>query len=195
MKAFLAFGVLLLLFSCSQRNTTPVMEDVPERFILRSSPTISIHQDTVFFNEEKYSGYVVELDAASLDTLSIQGYLDGLLSGIGKKWYPNGQLMEERSYSKGTKNGLQTAYWENGAKKFEFVASEDAYEGEFKEWNTEGNLIHLANYENGQESGPQKLWDEEGKIRANYVIVKGKRYGLLGTKNCKNVSDSIFNAN
>jgi antitoxin component YwqK of YwqJK toxin-antitoxin module len=195
MKAFLALGVLLLLFSCSQSNTTQVTEAIPNQYILWSSPTISIHQDTVFLNEEKYSGYVVELDTASMDTLSIQGYLNGLQSGIGKKWYSNGQLMEERSYSKGAKNGLQTAYWENGAKKFEFVAKDDVYEGEFKEWNTEGNLVHLANYENGQESGTQKLWDDKGKIRTNYVIVKGKRYGLLGTKNCKNVSDSIFNAN
>jgi len=195
MKGFLSFSVLLLLLSCAQKKENALTEAIPELYTLNSSPTISIHQDTVFLNEKKYSGYVVELDVASLDTLSIQGYLDGLQSGIGKKWYPNGQLMEERAYLKGAKNGLQTAYWENGAKKFEFIAKEDAYEGEFKEWNSKGNLIHFAHFENGQENGPQKLWDEEGKIRANYVIVNGKRYGLLGTKNCKNVSDSIFNAN
>jgi len=195
MKGFLSFGILLLLLSCSEKKENLQSKTIPEVYTLKSSNNISIHQDTVFLSEEKYSGYLVELYPESLDTLSIQGYFDGLQSGIGKKWYWNGQLMEERSYLRGAKNGLQTAYWENGAKKFEFVANEDAYEGEFKEWNSEGNLIHLANFENGQESGPQKLWDEEGKIRANYVIVKGKRYGLLGTKNCKNVSDSIFNAN
>ena len=194
MKGFLSFSVLLLLLSCAQKKENALTEAIPELYTLNSSPTISIHQDTVFLNEKKYSGFIVELYPESLDTLSIQGYLDGLQSGIGKKWYPNGQLMEERAYFKGAKNGLQTAYWENGAKKFEFIAKEDAYQGEFKEWNSKGNLIHLAHFENGQENGPQKLWDEEGKIRANYVIVKGKRYGLLGTKNCKNVSDSIFNA-
>ena len=66
------------------------------------------------------------------------------------------------------------------------------YEGERKEWNNEGNLIYLATYKKGQEEGPQKLWYDNGKIRANYIIKNGKRYGLLGTKNCKNVSDSIF---
>jgi antitoxin component YwqK of YwqJK toxin-antitoxin module len=50
----------------------------------------------------------------------------------------------------------------------------------------------LAHFKDGQEEGSQKLWYDNGKIRANYVIIKGKRYGLLGTKNCKNVSDSIF---
>ncbi|MCX6338150.1 MAG: toxin-antitoxin system YwqK family antitoxin, partial [Bacteroidetes bacterium] len=66
------------------------------------------------------------------------------------------------------------------------------YEGELSEWTFDGKLIHLAHYIDGQEEGSQKLWYDNGKIRANYVIIKGKRYGLLGTKNCKNVSDSIF---
>ena len=77
-------------------------------------------------------------------------------------------------------------------KKFEFVANDDTYEGEMKQWNVDEQLIHLANFKNGQEEGSQKLWYDNGKIRANYVIIKGKRYGLLGTKNCRNVSDSII---
>ena len=100
--------------------------------------------------------------------------------------------MEQRNYLNGRKNGKQIAYWENGNKKFEFIAKDDAYEGEMKEWNIEGKLIHLANFKNGQENGTQKMWYDNGKIRANYVIIDGKRYGLLGTKNCRNVSDSIF---
>ena len=56
----------------------------------------------------------------------------------------------------------------------------------------EGKLFHLATYKNGQEEGTQKMWYDNDKIRANYYIIDGKRYGLLGTKNCKNVSDSIF---
>ena len=90
------------------------------------------------------------------------------------------------------KNGKQIAYWENNKKKFEFTAKDDAYEGELKEWAFNGTLTHLAHYVNGQEEGSQKLWYDNGKIRANYVIKNGKRFGLLGTKNCKNVSDSIF---
>ena len=77
-------------------------------------------------------------------------------------------------------------------KRFDFVAKDDEYYGEMKEWTIDGKLFHLAHYVNGQEEGIQKMWYENGKIRANYVIIKGKRYGLLGTKNCRNVSDSII---
>jgi antitoxin component YwqK of YwqJK toxin-antitoxin module len=48
------------------------------------------------------------------------------------------------------------------------------------------------NYQKGHEEGEQKWWYDNGKIKANYIIKDGRRYGLLGTKNCINVSDSIF---
>ena len=117
--------------------------------------------------------------------------LEGKLVIVQKK-YPNGQLMEYREFRNNMKNGKQIAYWDNGNKRFEYIAKNDVSEGELKEWDFNGKLFHLAHYKNGQEEGVQKLWYENGKIRANYIILHGRRYGLLGTKNCKNVSDSIF---
>ena len=117
--------------------------------------------------------------------------LEGKLVIVQKK-YPNGQLMEYREFRNNMKNGKQIAYWDNGNKRFEYIAKNDVSEGELKEWDFNGKLFHLAHYKNGQEEGVQKLWYENGKIRANYIILQGRRYGLLGTKNCKNVSDSIF---
>ena len=111
---------------------------------------------------------------------------------IYKKYYPNKQLMEYRVFRNDMKNGKQIAFWDNGNKRFEYYAKNDISEGELMEWDYNGKLFHLAHYKNGQEEGVQKLWYENGKIRANYVIRNGRRFGLLGTKNCKNVSDSIF---
>lgn len=165
---------------------------IPNRYISRSDHAILIVNDTVFLNTQKFSGYLFLLQPNQKDTASIEPYLDGLLNGTSRKWYPSQQLMEKREYRNGQKNGWQIAYWENGNKRFEFTAHNDAYEGELKEWTVDGKLIHLAHYTNGQEEGIQKLWHDNGKIRANYTILNGKRYGLLGTKNCKNVSDSIF---
>lgn len=159
---------------------------------MKSSSSIFISDDLVFYKNEKFSGTLFELSYNKKDTILSEAYQNGLLDGISKKWYPNKQLMESRSYKQGHKDGKQIAYWSNGNKRFEFIAHNDAYEGEMREWTINGNLFHLAHFINGQEEGIQKMWYENGKIRANYVIIKGKRYGLLGTKNCKNVSDSIF---
>ncbi len=185
MKYFASFFVVLLFLSCDK-------QEAKELFVVRSSPSISIKKDVVFFNKKKFNGRLFELNANQKDTILSQGYKNGLLNGICKKWFSNNQLMESREYKLGKKNGKQVSYWENGNKRFEFTAKDDAYEGEMKEWAVNGKLFHLAHFKNGQEEGAQKMWYENGKIRANYVIVDGKRYGLLGTKNCKNVSDSIF---
>ncbi|MHA7943873.1 toxin-antitoxin system YwqK family antitoxin [Formosa sp. 3Alg 14/1] len=163
---------------------------IPSSFVLKSAT--STKNNMLYVYDTIYSGFVYELHPKTADTLLMEGYYNGLKEGVSKKWYAKNQVMEIRHYNSGQKNGMQTAYWENGYKRFEYTAKDDAYEGELKEWNSDGFLFHLANYKNGQEDGAQKLWYDNGKIRANYVIVEGKRYGLLGTKNCVNVSDRIF---
>ncbi|RNL55510.1 toxin-antitoxin system YwqK family antitoxin [Pedobacter jejuensis] len=191
MKIDKLFCLLLLICSCKQ-NKSKEVNAISNTYNLKSSLNIFIKNDTVYLNNLKYSGFLYELHA-NKDTVLLESYTDGLKNGIEIKWYSNKKLMEIRGYNDGKKNGKQTAFWQNGKKKFEFFAKDDAYQGELKEWNMDGKLIHLANYKNGQEEGAQKLWYDNGKIRANYVIINGKRYGLLGTKNCRNVSDSIFN--
>ncbi len=186
-KTFLLF---LLACSCNRLKETNIQE-IPNKYVLKSSEKIVVKNDVVFLNNQQYAGFLYEL-SPDQDTILIEGYLNGLLSGVCKKWFPEGQLMEERHYLNGQKNGKQVSFWQNGNKRFEFIAQNDAYEGELKEYSENGHLFHLANYVNGQEEGTQKMWYDNGKIRANYVIKNGKRYGLLGTKNCKNVSDSIF---
>ncbi len=186
MKILKGFVVFFLACSCSKNEPK-----VPKTYWLKSSNEITFLNDVVYLHKNKYSGFLFEL-YPNQDTILVEGFINGRLSGICKKWYPNKQIMESRFYFDGKKNGKQLTYWENGNKRVEFIAKNDGYEGELKEWTWDGKLTHLAHFKEGQEEGAQKLWYDNGKIRANYVIIKGKRYGLLGTKNCKNVSDSIF---
>ena len=192
MKLVVLILLLYCPYSCKESKTKPFATNTPPIFVSKQSKFIQIKDDIVYLKNKKFDGFLYELFPNSDDTLSIEGFLNGVLNGATKKWHPNHQLMEERYFTKGQKNGKQITFWENGKTRFEFVAKNDRYEGELKEYNIEGKLFHLATYKNGQEEGTQKMWYDNGKIRANYFIIDGKRYGLLGTKNCKNVSDSIF---
>lgn len=111
---------------------------------------------------------------------------------VEKKYFPSGKIREIRHLKNGVRQGLQTAYWENSRKRFEYIAVNDAYEGELKEWTENGQLFHLAHYKKGQEEGIQKMWHANGKIRSNIIIINGRRYGLLGTKNCNNVNEKLL---
>lgn len=192
------FLILIIIFFPSCKNEEKKItiskqaKKVPFVYKDASDYSFLMHQDTLYFNNTKYSGIIYSLYEKG-DTAFIKPYLNGLEEGITKKWYINKQVAEERLYIDGKKEGIHKGWRENGNKKFEFAVSNDEYTNEFKEWSSTGLLVKHFHYKNGQENGSQKLFYENGKVKANYVILNGKRYGLLGTKNCKNVSDSIFN--
>ncbi len=146
----------------------------------------------VFHEQNPYTGYVFTLFANQKDTAMITGFLKGREHGTWKKFYPDGMLQEIRVYRNGKKVDKYNAYWEDGTKKLAYNFKDDEYEGLCQEWTRDGLLIKSMHYSKGYEEGEQKMFFEDGKIRSNYVIVKGRRYGLLGTKNCINVSDSLI---
>ena len=99
--------------------------------------------------------------------------------------------MEQRYYVQGVKTGTLKRYWSNGKIQAIYFFANGEYQGTCREWNPEGKLVREMNYERGHESGSQKQWYDDGSIRSNYIIRNDRRYGLLGTKNCINVSDSV----
>lgn len=145
-----------------------------------------------YVNDTLFSGTMYRLYPKSTDTLSICTYWQGKPHGVWKQFYPGHGLREIRYFEHGKKEGAHIRYWENGAIQFHYELQDDVYHGNNREWMPDGQLIADQHYHLGQEEGTQQIWYPNGKIKANYIIRNGRRYGLLGTKNCINVSDSIF---
>ena len=146
----------------------------------------------MYLEEEPLTRTVYSLYPGTKDTASISIYHQGREDGKWRKYYANGQLKEERTYHNGKKTGVYAAWWDNARKQLEYHFDNDEYDGTCREWNYDGRLIKEMHYEKGHEQGSQKMYYDNGKVRANYMIIDGKRYGLLGTKNCVNVTDSVF---
>lgn len=176
--------VFLLLFSCGASDVKLVLN--------ANDPSLSSLNGRVFFQQRLLSGEVFTLYEGSTDTATIQNYLHGQEHGQWVQYYPSGELRETRSFVEGKKTGEYLAWWKNGNLMLTYQFEDDEYEGTCREWNESGRLITEMNYHRGYESGSQKVWYDNGKIKSNYVMESGRRYGLLGTKNCVNVSDSIF---
>lgn len=143
-------------------------------------------------NDQPFTGVVYSLLPNRKDTSIVMCFVDGKEDGEWRKYFSNGQLMERRHFADGKKVGTYAAWWPNGTQRLLYHFENGEYEGACKDWNEEGLLIAEMNYKAGHEEGPQKQFYNNGKVRANYIIKDGRRYGLLGTKNCVNVSDSIF---
>lgn len=151
----------------------------------------TIHQDTLFYNQTKYSGFVYALYNAK-DTMSLLSYFNGIEEGVQKKWYPNKKIASNRFYHAGKKIGKHVGFWENGQAKFEYYFLDGEHHGIAKEWYRNGNPYRIFHYAHGYEEGSQKMWWENGVIRANYVVKNGRRYGLIGLKLCMNPMDTII---
>lgn len=192
MKLLFCTSLLVFFFgNCtdSSKKNNLYTKKIPNNYIEVNTDGLEKIQDIIFLNGEKFDGYIYEL-YSSKDTAFIKSYFNGIEEGIHKSWYPNKQLSEERFYHLGKKEGIHRAWWEDGKIQTEYQISNDQYTGIFKEWNRDGRLIKFFHYKDGQEDGSQKLYYDNGSIRSNYIITKGRRYGLLGTKNCKNVKNN-----
>jgi hypothetical protein len=177
---------------------TPVSRDlavgkitIPSIFKPSADKGFNLHQDTLFCNDIKYSGFVFTLYNAK-DTMQLAGFLNGLEEGVQKKWYPNQQIASVRMYHAGKKIGKHLGFWENGQPQFEFYFEDGEHHGVANEWYQNGQPYRTFHYEHGYEAGSQKMWWENGIIRANYVIKNGRRYGLIGLKICMNPNDTLL---
>ncbi len=178
--------LLLVIFGCIDLDSKEVKSFNVEIFDFNS-------KNGIFFkNKTPFTGRVFKLHENDLDTVYIQSYFKGVKNGQFVRFYPKNRIFEKRNYINGKKEGIHIGYWEDGSLAFEYNLKDDEYNGSLKEWNRNGQIIKSFNYVNGYEKGSQKLWFDNGEVRSNYVIKNNRRYGLLGTKNCINVSDSIL---
>ena len=177
----------LAFSSCTSRE-----EKVSLSLIEVTDEDIKSQGGITYVEQKPYSGTLYKLYPGTADTLYIRKYLQGKEHGHWKQFHPGNELAEHRYFRNGQKEGEHIGYFPGGQLRFSYQLANDVYEGNNREWNIDGSLILDMNYVAGQEEGSQKVWYDNGKIKANYVIKNGRRFGLLGTKNCLNVSDSIF---
>ncbi len=192
---FYVFIILLMIWSsCSvQEKTKPIVTvDLYKSLLNKQEQQLTIINGIVMQQNNPFTGTLFTLFPLTNDTAELIGYLNGKEHGEWKKYYSSNQLKEKRYFDNGFKVGEYITWWENGQKQSNYFFEADEYQGTCKEWNKNGTLSRILNYQKGHEEGEQKWWYDNGKIKANYIIKDGRRYGLLGTKNCINVSDSIF---
>jgi antitoxin component YwqK of YwqJK toxin-antitoxin module len=192
-------SILLILFAgffgCNTntpKNPVPISIPVSTSLLNKSEQQIFMNNGLLYINNTAFNGTLFTLFPNLKDTATIENYINGKEHGEWRKYYSPNKIKEKRFFVNGQKHGEYNAWWENGNKQLQYNFVADEYKGACKEWSETGFLNKIMNYKKGHEDGQQQWWYDNGKIKANYIIKDGRRYGLLGTKNCINVSDSIF---
>ncbi|MBX9732812.1 MAG: hypothetical protein K2X37_02030 [Chitinophagaceae bacterium] len=182
------FFVLIILAACTNSVEPGYLFKKYNRAFIQPH----IQEGKLFWQNKPFTGILYSLDTVTKDTIEIVCFKEGKEEGEWKQFYASGKLKEQRFFKDGKKVGKLASWWPNGNKKWEYYFEDGEYQGECKEWNPQGLLVKRMNYNKGYEEGLQQFYYDNGKVKANYFMKEGRRYGLLGTKNCVNVSDSIF---
>ena len=163
----------------------------PAEKLNAASISTSVINGRIHIHGVPYTGELYGLYEKTSDTEFVSHYINGLEDGEWRQFYVDKKLKEQRYYLNGKKVGEMKRWWENGRLQMLYRFENDEYEGTCSEWNPKGILVRELNYHRGHEEGSQRQWYDNGSVRSNYVIKNGRRFGLLGTKNCVNVADSI----
>jgi antitoxin component YwqK of YwqJK toxin-antitoxin module len=180
----LLFCFFFILSSCSKHENILRISSVDSE--------LNLAKNVVVYKGLPFSGQAYALYPKSSDTLWTRNYKNGLKNGVWKRHYPAGELKEKRRFVNGKKEGDYFGYYLGGAQNFIFQFNNGEYNGTNRIWTKKGLLIEEGNFNNGYESGVQKTWYLNGKVKSNYIIKNNRRYGLLGTKNCVNVSNDLL---
>ena len=176
------------LSSCESKTIESRNEMQMLSFVNADSVEISNREGVLYANRQPFSGILFQLSENGKDSLFRAGFQNGREDGERCRFYANGKIQEQRYFSEGKKTDTLKTFWEDGSLQASYPFVNDEYEGTCREWNAQGKLIRELHYHKGHEEGWQRQWYDNGKIRSNYLIKDGRRYGLLGTKNCVNVS-------
>lgn len=164
-----------LIYSCESNKESALSID---------DPRLKLNNGQLYLNQDLFQGHLI----SRYDTDSLKSkvyYALGRKQGIEQFWFKSGSLAIEREYSKGVKIGVHKAWWENGNPKFEYhFGLKGAYHGSVLEWYENGEPNKKFNYSHGKEAGRQTMRGVDGKIKANYDVVNGERFGLVGLKKC-----------
>lgn len=178
----LIFSILLILPGCSGgENPRSINADRTE---------VITRRGITYVDGKPFTGILFSL-YQSHDTAFVKQYSQGKQEGIQREYFQSGKMKSIRLYRNNWKVGEHQGWHSNGARAFVYHFANDEFDGNQKEWSERGQLLSDLNYQQGHEQGKQTVWYEDGKIKANYIIRNNRRYGLLGTKNCINTTDSL----
>lgn len=166
----------------------PVAATVPDLRMESGDSSLHRARGILYCDALPFSGYLVERYPGSV-VRSVTPYVQGREEGTARGWYPDGTPMYEREFVGGKREGTHRGWWSDGRLRFEYNFRNDLHQGTAREWYESGARFSEFNYDCGQEQGAQRTWDEDGRVRANYVVKDGRRYGLIGSKPCSNPLD------
>jgi len=172
--------ICLITISCHTSSNLQTLDDL--------DVNLKLDNGVLYYYENPFSGTLFSYYKVGKLKFQIE-YLNGKKHGFEKQWYESGNNLIERFYKEGFKTGIHKSWWQDGVQKFEYHFNKKGeFHGVVKEWYKNAQVFRDFNYVDGKEVGLQRMWKDDGTIKANYEVVNGERFGLIGLKKCYTVT-------
>ncbi|MEW7865414.1 DUF2262 domain-containing protein [Aeromonas diversa] len=102
-------------------------------------------------------------------------------TGIARNHHANGQLMEERAYKHGKKEGAERHYYINGQLASEASHINGKRDGLYKWYYENGQLCNEGVYKNGKKEGLHNYYYENRQLSAEALYKNGELEGFFKT--------------
>lgn len=113
--------------------------------------------------------YILDSKVTSTET-----YLNGLKSGISKRFYPGGELLEESNWQNDKLHGIYRSYFQDGKLYLECNYTNGQRNGKFKTCFPNGSLEMDANYFEDLKDSVWRFFDVEGELMYTLKYDLGK---------------------
>ena len=120
-----------------------------------------------------FSGWVIERYACGA-MMSRSAVSNGLLEGLSRGWYTNGQIQVVEHFERGLSHGIRTKWYEGGRKLSEINVVQGKLSGIFRRWHETGALAEELEIKDGQPHGISSSYFPSGFQKARVVIRDGK---------------------
>ena len=156
---------------------------VPNTRVAATDPDLQISKGVLYHHEKPFSGWLIErYDNQMVKRITM--YFKGQKHGLDNGWYPSGKQQFERNYVMGKKQGLHKGWFEDGSEKFSYEFTDDRHNSSATESYANGPVARDSNDTAGAETSRQHMRTANRKVKSNYVIRSGRRYGYIGMKPC-----------
>lgn len=177
-------GLAIACASCQSDNAKTIQ--IPDTRVEADLPGFKRTSGVLMYDGKPFSGYRYT-KFPNDKTATLIGYWQGKREGEAKGFYVSGQRRYQKFYHQGKRIKTHYGWYSTGKTRFIRQYKNGLMEGVEKMYYRDGRLAVERHFQNGKEQGSQKEWSQKGKLVSNYVVKKGRRYGVLGRKNCVSV--------
>lgn len=125
-----------------------------------------LQNDIFYYNNEfqPFSGVCVTTYQEIKQVKTKRTYKDGIMNGLTRMFYANGQLNKQGNYKNGKFHGKWEGWYEDGTKSFEINHAEGLLDGAYITYYKNGNMKEKGVYKDNNKYGHWQYFDKGGNL-------------------------------